>query len=126
MKVRRFRNLVARSLIAALLFAQGALALAACDWMRRAPALAVAQSGQPAPSAECQMLERSVNLCVAHCLGEDQSLDKPSILMPALAVAPVPVLHEILLASHHCAHAADLIPTAIGPPLRIRFQSFLL
>ena len=115
----------ARLMLAALLFAQGALSLAACDWMQREPALAVAHANQQA-SEPCPMLEQSKNLCVAHCLGEDQSLDKPSIAMPALAAAPAFILRAIALKPHHVAHAADLIPTAIGPPLHIRFQSFLL
>ena len=115
----------ARLIVAALLFAQGALALAACDWMQREPALAVAHASQPA-SKPCPMLEQSKNLCVAHCLGEDQSLDKPSITLPALAAAPAFTLRAIALKPHQLAHAADLIPTAIGPPLHIRFQSFLL
>jgi len=46
--------------------------------------------------------------------------------MPALAAAPAFALRAIALKPHHLAHAADLIPTAIGPPLHIRFQSFLL
>jgi hypothetical protein len=119
-------RLSARFVLAALLFAQGALALAACDWMRRAPSLAVAQTGQPAPEAECPMRERNVNLCVAHCLGEDQSLDKPSIDIPALAAAPVIAQHSIALAPHHSVRLADLAPPAIGPPPRIRFQTLLL
>ena len=112
-------------MLAVVLFAQGALALAACTWLQRAPALAVAHANQPT-GEPCAMLEQSRNLCVAHCLGEDQSLDKPSIAMPALAAAPALALRAIALKRHHLAHAADLIPTAIGPPLHIRFQSFLL
>ena len=123
--MRLFRNIVVRSLIATLLFTQAALALAACEWVRRAPALAIAQTGEPARDPECPMQKRNVNLCVAHCLGEDQSLDKPSIAMPALA-APAFALHTIALKPHLSEPPADLIPTAIGPPLRIRFQSFLL
>ena len=115
----------ARLMLAALLFAQAALSLAACEWMQRAPALAVAQAHDPA-GEPCPMLEQSKNLCVAHCLGEDQSLDKPLSTLPALAAAPAFVLRAIALKPHHLAHAADLIPTAIGPPLHIRFQSFLL
>ena len=115
----------ARLIVAALLFAHGALSLAACSWMQREPARAVAQANQPA-GEPCPMLEQSKNLCVAHCLGEDQSLDKPSITLPALAAAPAVTLRAIAVKPHHLAHTADLIPTAIGPPLHIRFQSFLL
>ena len=115
----------ARLMLAALLFAQAALSLAACNWVQREPALAVAHANQPA-GEPCPMLEQSKNLCVAHCLGEDQSLDKPSIAMPALAAAPAFALRAIALKPHHFAHAADLVATAIGPPLHIRFQSFLL
>src|SRR5688500_6191879 len=115
----------ARLMLAALPFAQGALSLAPGSWTRGVPAIAVAHANQPA-SEPCPMLEQSKNLCIAHCLGEDQSLDKPSIAMPALAAAPAFALRAIALKPHHLANAADLIPTAIGPPLQIRFQSFLL
>ncbi len=72
------------------------------------------------------MLKRNVNLCVAHCLGEDQSLDKPTIAIPALAAAPALAMQAFALKPHHSARSTDLIPSAIGPPPRIRFQTLLL
>jgi hypothetical protein len=109
-----------------VLFAQGSLALAACDWARRAPAHAIAQAEQPAAEARCHEQERNVNLCVAHCLGEDQSLDKPSVSIPPFAAAPVLSLPSITLAPRHVTRDAEFVPHAAGPPPRIRFQIFRL
>ncbi len=123
---RRLLRLAARTLVGALLFAQAAVALAACDWLQRAPAHAIAQAEQPAAEARCHEQERNVNLCVAHCLGEDQSLDKPSVSIPAFAAAPVLLLSLIALAPLHAARDAEFVPPAAGPPPRILFQTLRL
>lgn len=119
MKLRRFRNLVARSLIAALLFAQGAAALAACDWARRAPARAIAQAEQS--GAGCMEQMQNVNLCVAHCLGEDQNSDTPQVVVPAWGVAPVLVLTVVDRAGARAAILRDALPHPGAPPPRILF-----
>jgi hypothetical protein len=123
---KRLLRLAARTLVGALLFSQAAVALAACDWLRRAPAHAIAQAEQPAAEARCHEQERNVNLCVAHCLGEDQSLDKPAASIPAFDAAPVLILSVIAPAPHFAARAAEFVPPAAGPPPRIRFQTFRL
>ncbi len=124
MSVRQIRNLVGQSLIATLLFAQGALALAACDWARRAPALAITQAEQS--SAGCMEQMQNANLCVAHCLGEDQSSDTPQVAVPAWGVAPVLVLKVVDRAAVRAAILRDVLPHAGAPPLRILFHSFLI
>ena len=128
MMSRRWLGLAARTLIGALLFAQAALALAACDWARRAPAArAIAQAEQPSAEPACHEQQgQYVNLCVAHCLGEDQSLDKPVFPVPAFVAAPVLALPQITLAAQHGLRDSRYLPPAAGPPPRIRFQSLLL
>lgn len=118
------RFIIARVALALMLFAQGTLALAACDWARRAPALALTQAEQS--SAGCMEQMPNVNLCVAHCLGENQSLDKPSVALPALPPAPILTLNHFVLEPRSGARAADLPAPSAGPPSRIRFQSLLL
>ena len=124
MNVRRIRNLVGRSVIAVLLFAQGAAALAACDWARRAPALAIGQAEQS--SAGCMQQMETVNLCVAHCLGEDQSSDTPRAAVPAWGVAAVLVVTVVDLAGARAAILRDVLPHPGAPPPRILYHSFLI
>ena len=123
---RRFLKRVARGAIAVLMFAQGALALAACESMRRDPAQAIAQAGQVMGEERCHEPEQNVNLCVAHCMVGDQSLDKPVFPVPAFAAAPVLAVPLIVLAAEHGVRDSRYLPPAAGPPPRIRFQSLLL
>ena len=126
MATRRILKRVARALIAMLLFAQGALALAACDWAQRSPALAIAQAGGGQGSANCMEQMRNANLCVAHCLGESQSLDKPSAALPAMPPAPMLTVQHFALEPRFSARVVDLPACSAGPPPRIVFQTFLL
>lgn len=123
MLTRRARSIAARLVLGALLFTQAALAMAACDWARAAPAQALSAAGEPSCHEEPA---RNANLCLAHCLGGDQSTDKPQLQVAALA--PAPVLTVVL-------PAVGVLPTAVlhhvlqsaaPPPPRILFQSFLL
>jgi len=109
----------ARLLIGALLFAHGALAIAACDWLARAPAEAVAGA-----IPDChQAAVSNANLCLAHCLGEDQSTTAPQVPLAALvqAVFVVPEVPVLLPATF-----ARSALRATGPPPRIRFQTLRL
>ena len=123
---RRFLKRVARGAIAVLMFAQGALALAACESMRRDPAHAIAQAGQAMGEARCHEPEQNVNLCVAHCVDGDQSLDKPGFPVPAFVAAPVLAFSPMVLAAEHGVRDSRFLPPAAGPPPRIRFQTLLL
>jgi hypothetical protein len=68
-----------------------------------------------------------VNLCLAHCLGEDQSLDKPLVKVPALSAAPVFSMPALLVSPHEARVPRRLaVPHAPGPPPRILFQSLLI
>ena len=118
---------IARLALAAILFAQAALGLAACESVWRSPALAIAHAKGPTDGENCHEQGGNVNLCLAHCLGENQSLDKPVVKVPAFLVAPV-----FLVPTVSVLHVDVRVPQrraltqAAGPPLRILFQSFLI
>jgi hypothetical protein len=124
MSIRTVKR-IALSLLAALLFAQGALAAAGCDRLQRAPAEAIAVAGEETPP--CHQSQRSMdNLCVLHCLGEFQSLDKPSAKLPALGDAPVLV---VLVPAPRWAlrvYAPDAPARVSAPPPRILFSKLLI
>ena len=65
-------------------------------------------------------------MCVAHCLADLQSLDKPAFPMPALFSAPVIFLVQ---STPPVAVASPGLVTAkpvVHPPPRILFQTFLI
>lgn len=118
---RHVLRLFARIAIAAVLFAQGAIVLAACEMPRRAPAQALA-----AAESQCHEVKGEANLCLAHCLADDQTSDKPASQTPALA--PMLVLRVQLT---EFLRAPDAVqrrlphPPAAAPP-RILFRSLLI
>jgi len=126
MRTRGSLRIAGIAALAAMLFAQAALALAACDWGARdaARAVMVAAGSGDAPCHEAGKASPDSGLCLTHCLGERQSLDKPSAALPALATAAVLTLHRLAPESRHALRTADQPATAAGPPLRILFQSF--
>lgn len=110
--------------LAALLFAQAALAVAACDWLRVAPALAITANADEPSCHEAPT--RNPNLCLAHCLGNDQSADTPQVIVPEWNKA---VLVAVVDAERAPAREALLIytlPRPGAPPPRILFQTFLI
>jgi len=118
---------MARLALAALLFAQAAVVLAACESVRRAPALAIASAHQPSGDENCHELGSNLNLCLVHCLGEDQSLDKPIIKVQAVSAPAILFVHAPLrLMQPSCAPRCVTVPPATAPPRRILFQSFLI
>jgi hypothetical protein len=127
MSRRRARRLPAILGLAAILFAQGALALVACNLDGGTPsrrmALAVAAAEAPAPCHE----QASANdkLCVAHCQASDQTLDQYQAKLPVL---PVDVLRVVQ--ADVSRHAPVFLPPArvpvASPPARILFQSLLI
>lgn len=118
---RAFLRLFARIAIAGVLFAQGAIVLAACEMPRRAPAQALAEADQ-----HCHDAKGEANLCLAHCLADDQTSDKPPSQPPAFA--PVLVLRVQLTAFLRAPDAVQRRlphPPAAAPP-RILFLSLLI
>lgn len=121
MRRPRFVRASARFLLAVLLFAQGALAFAGCDMPERSAALAIAASGMP-----CHEPTGEATLCLAHCLAEDQSLDKPVFLVPLLGAAPVLAWRFAPQSPPREIARARLIPPQAAAPPRILFQSLLI
>ena len=114
-------------LVSLLLFAQGALAATGCDWLQRSPAQAVA-GGESPPCHEAAPKQRNANLCLADCQGGMLSLDKPSVIVHAMPVAPVLVV-RLIAPSATVALIAALsyaIHPPGAPPPRILFHSFLI
>ena len=130
MLARRTLLRTTRLLLAAFLLAQAALALAACDWGVRdaARAVAMAAGGGDAPCHESGSAAPAPasGLCLTHCLGELQSLDKPSFAVPALAPAAVLFIAHAAYSPTQRAWRRERPLAASAPPPRILFQSLLI
>ena len=119
---------IAKLVLAALLFAQAAIALAGCEFGPHAPADAIAAMNQmPCCQDEARPdgLAGNVNLCLVHCTSNAQSVDTSSPPVPAIipavasAVPPVPAA-----ACFAFRRAPPAWPALAGPPLTILFQTF--
>lgn len=127
LEVKKPRTLGAIAGLAALLFAQAALALAACQIdakPSRGAALIVAAEAATQPACHEQAPAGDA-LCVAHCQASDPSLDKaqaPVGVLPvaALTSVPFPGLPE----SRVHRTAVKLPPSS--PPARILFRTLLI
>lgn len=128
MLARRALLRTTRLLLAAFLLAQAALALAACDRGARdaARAVAMAAVGGGAPCHESGDTALASGLCLTHCLGELQSLDKPSVAVPALAPAAVLFIAPAVSSPAQRVARRERPLAASAPPLRILFQSLLI
>ena len=118
---------MARLALAAVMFTQAALVFAACESAWRSPARVIALVEQGIDGENCHEPAINANLCLAHCLGEDQSLDKPLVKVPAPSVAPAFFMPVVFVSPPEaCAPRRLAVPHAAGPPARILFQSFLI
>ncbi len=127
---RKTATRIARLLLSVMLYAQAAIAIAACESLLRTPALAVAAAEPQLDGATChedQNGNGNRNLCLAHCLAGDQSLDKPGVSVPPLVAAPVLALRwdDRLVRSAVLARNVTL-PPAAAPPPRILFRTLLI
>jgi hypothetical protein len=112
---------VALLLIGLLVFAQGAVALAACS-MERGMTAHIAMAADehcadcPSPAAQ------NGNLCVAHCTSDLQLAGLTMSLVPGPAQLPV------LVVSHPTAFPPTGLdaPPPGAPPRRILLHSFLI
>jgi len=112
--------------LAAMLFAQAALALASCELIRRTPAHALAMALQDAQAAPCHKPAKNPNLCLAHCRGNEQTLDKPLVKIPAVSLEALPAV-RVGQEPQEAGLASARLPLPIaGPPRRILFQSLLI
>jgi len=120
----RTRTRVAQLMLGLLLFTQGALAMAGCDWLRAAPALAIAASSSQPPCHEEPAV--NANLCLAHCLSADQSADTPQVVVPVwVDHAPI----TVVVIDRRIPRVVDVqfvLPWPSVPPPRILFQTFLI
>jgi hypothetical protein len=113
------QRFVARIVVAALLFAQALVAYADCQMPARSPAAAIAADDHP-----CHQTRSETNLCLAHCLAADQSLDKPQTSMPQPATASVLVLQPVSDTQYvHAAALRRFGPPTAAPPPRILFRT---
>jgi len=126
---RKTAKRIARVLLGAMLFAQAAVAIAACESLERTPALAVTTAQASSDAEPCHQATKgsNTNLCLAHCLAGDQSLDKPGVSVPPLAAAPVLALRTIdrLLPLAFVPRQLS-VPLAAAPPPRILFRTLLI
>ena len=120
---RRSVGRVSRLLLGLLAFAQAALAWSACDWVERSPQRAVARHhAQPAEGDCHHAADPTTNLCLMHCMDNQQSPDKPSVQLPSLADTAVLVVHPPLAAAARTgAVRRNITPLAGAPPPRILF-----
>ncbi len=126
--LRRPLRLAALAGLAAMLFAQAALVLAACNLESGAPSrgLALGMTVTAEPVAGChEEAPASDALCVAHCQASEQTLDKYQAKVPVLAVLLLPALEVRTIAQPTIALPLDPLPVA-SPPARILFQSLLI
>jgi len=115
---------IASVILGTMLFAQAALAVAACDWLRVAPAQAImAKAGEPSCHDEPA---KNANICLAHCLGNDQSSDTPQVAVPARNQASFLVIVAFESVPLPRGGRHDTLPHPGAPPPRILFQSFLI
>ena len=115
---------IASVLLGAMLFAQAALAVAACDWLRVAPAQAImAKAGEPSCH---EAPAKNANLCLAHCLSADQSADTTQVAIPAWSQTFFLLVAGIESVPAPQAVLRYTLPHPGAPPPRILFQSFLI
>jgi hypothetical protein len=118
-RVRSF----ARIALAALLFAQAAIAAAACNLADRSPAMAFeSEAAMPCHEAPPQ----SKNLCLAECLSADQSAGTPHIDVPVWSGTAPLIVASAGYSGRPATMPRRLPPQAAAPPPRILFQSFLI
>ena len=123
MTSRRTVKRIASIVLGAMMFAQGIIAVAACDIPDRTPARAVShEAAMPCHDEPAQ----NTNLCLAHCLSGDQSADTPQVGMPAWNGAVVLIVEIFDRYAIRSTALLNYLPHPAAPPPRILFQSFLI
>ena len=121
--MRSRRRFAALAALAAMLFAQVAFALAACD-TGNMPSRA--QMLVQAEESACHQPADSVNLCLAHCQSAEQTLDKQQVKLPAISTAAVLEVRGWQRIGRLFTWMPRSPSPAAGPPLRILYSSFLI
>ena len=109
--MRTTRPFAALAALAALLFTQVAIAVAAWD--------------QAAPSP-CHEQAPATNYCFQHCSNNDLTLDVPRVKVPDAAPAAAPAIAVVAPARFPEVAPVRFAVLPAGPPPRILFQSFLI
>jgi len=124
MSMRRPLRLAAFAGLAAMLFAQAALALVACNLHG---GVALSMTAPAEPSAPCHEEEPASDaLCVAHCQASEQTLDKYQAKVPVLPVLLLPALPARIVPPTVSLPLGRAPAPAASPPARILFQSLLI
>ncbi|HEY6095118.1 MAG TPA: hypothetical protein VIU93_09235 [Gallionellaceae bacterium] len=124
---------IARPLLGVLLFAQGVVAMENCSALEADPVQAFAAGMDMSAMMDddgtpCQMnVDDNKNACFVHCSQGDQ-VHSAQAVMPFLpASTPVLVLdNAVEPAILHAAPLQELAAINSGPPIPIRFCSFLI
>jgi hypothetical protein len=122
---RRFLHAAGLAALAAMLFAQAAFALAACDpvkAMSRAHMIA-AQQAEPAP---CHAPVDNGVLCLAHCQAGEQTLDKHQVKVPDASLGAVLLVRAWPEVGRSPGPILRGPSPAADPPPRILFRTLLL
>jgi len=123
---QRKNRYLSRLLLVAGVFAQGTLAAHACvlssDVAVNVHAMETVAEAMPCHTAE----SGNANACLIHCTQDSQiNLDQHSIA--TLPVTEVVLLVAMPLMEHKAVtHTTTLVALDTGPPLSIRFCSFLI
>lgn len=128
MSLRRLLRLGALAGLAAMLFAQAALVLAACTLDSGSPSrgMAIAMTAAAQPEAQChEQAPATDTLCVAHCNASDQTLDQYQAKVPVLPVHLLPAVQARFSPPTTVSLPLKHVPAA-SPPARILFQSLLI
>jgi hypothetical protein len=111
--------------LAAMLFAQAAFALAACDLgstQSRAQMIVV----QGSEHADCHQAADNANLCFAHCQGGEQTLDKHQVKVPDAPLQRTALARAWPDALQPAREVLRAPLPAAGAPPRILFRSLLI
>jgi len=116
---------MARLALAGFLFAQAALVMAGCELGEHSAAQAIlnasAAGGEPCHEQSSDLAA----FCVAHCVTQAQSLEKPFWKVPA--AAPALVFFVVFSSPAAVAPPAVDLPLALtGPPRRILFRTLVI
>ncbi len=122
---RRHRYFAALAALAAMLFAQAAFALAACD-PAQPSSRALMVAAQAAEEPACHQPADNANLCLTHCQAGEQTLDKHQVKVPDAPLHPLHVARSWYAVSPRVHLVVRAPSPAAGPPLHIRFRSLLI
>jgi hypothetical protein len=127
MSMRRPLRLAALAGLAAMLFTQAALVLAACGLDGGMPSRGHAMASAVGQPAETCHEEAPANhaLCGAHCLASEQTLDKYQAKVPVLPAHLLPTVQVRIILHPTVSLPLERVAPA-SPPAHILFQSLLI